>query len=439
MARLAAHPGLKVNQQLGYCLDWLSHLPHFVLLPIPTPPLILVLAFLIHEVHNRTMALLQTQSTTASGSVELVVQPLKFPPRFLCVLMLLIGGLLSGCTPGAQRQHEIFSKILRGWESNSRIDQRHLNMIEARREELEIDVERAAYPEKQLLQAALYGQSKLFGILLKRVSDRNTLKEALSIAAAGAPFAIPKLNAAVVADPDIPYVEIVRMLLEKRTNIQTEEFGNSPLEIAASHGATAVVQLLLDKGARANDIHGGSALLVAACMCSCACPRDTTSTVLLLLQKGANIEARNMEGHTSLMSAAVWGRNWIVKILLDKGARIEARDNQGNTPLLLAAFLGALPGSDAIEILLERGANIEARNNAGDTALLHVARSERVGTGPFEGAKVAKMLLDHGANVRATDKMGKTPVELALATGNPELISLFTEASAKRNKTSEPN
>jgi len=64
---------------------------------------------------------------------------------------------------------------------------------------------------------------------------------------------------------------------------------------------------------------------------------DTSGSVRLLLESGADIEAKDKGGRTALMAAAGWGRGWIIKILLDQGAHIEAKDNQGFTALLIAA------------------------------------------------------------------------------------------------------
>jgi ankyrin repeat protein len=54
-----------------------------------------------------------------------------------------------------------------------------------------------------------------------------------------------------------------------------------------------------------------------------------------------------------------------LKILLDHGANIEAKDNGGWTPLMHAA---RNRGSVTVKILLDHGANIEAKNNEYRTA-----------------------------------------------------------------------
>jgi len=67
------------------------------------------------------------------------------------------------------------------------------------------------------------------------------------------------------------------------------------------------------------------------------------------------------------MAAATF--NWsasVVHVLLDAGANLEARDEQGMTPLMLAARGHGNP--DVLSVLLDAGADGTARNSAGQTA-----------------------------------------------------------------------
>src|SRR5262249_6424046 len=74
-----------------------------------------------------------------------------------------------------------------------------------------------------------------------------------------------------------------------------------------------------------------------------------------------------------------FGDRSIVALLLDKGADIEARDADGMTPLLLAAG-GAVHAPALVRLLLRRGADLGARTpdgrNARDIAAAKVAQQQ---------------------------------------------------------------
>src|SRR3990170_1020051 len=73
---------------------------------------------------------------------------------------------------------------------------------------------------------------------------------------------------------------------------------------------------------------------------------------------------------TALQRLAEEGNNLLINILLDHGADIEARSNHGATPLHLAAFNGH---QATVTLLLERGAAIETQNNQGVPPLHYAA------------------------------------------------------------------
>ena len=88
--------------------------------------------------------------------------------------------------------------------------------------------------------------------------------------------------------------------------------------------------------------------------------------VLELIEKGADIEARNKGGWTPLHIACSYGKTETALMLIEKGADIGARNNGGSTPLHYACAYGK---TETALILIEKGADIEARNNGGETPL----------------------------------------------------------------------
>ncbi len=73
-------------------------------------------------------------------------------------------------------------------------------------------------------------------------------------------------------------------------------------------------------------------------------------------------------GKTALIWAAKYGHKDIVELLLEKGADINAKDRSGWTPLMEVAMSGPF---EMLEFLLERGADFDAKSNNGTTALVY--------------------------------------------------------------------
>jgi ankyrin repeat protein len=102
----------------------------------------------------------------------------------------------------------------------------------------------------------------------------------------------------------------------------------------------------------------------------------------LLIDKGAQLEAKDSIGCTPLHWAAVQGHVEIVRLLCDRGADVEACTNDGSRPLQTAASNGHI--SVVKELIEERNAEINARDDYGRTALMY-ARPD-----------IASYLVSHG-------------------------------------------
>ncbi len=110
-------------------------------------------------------------------------------------------------------------------------------------------------------------------------------------------------------------------------------------------------------------------------------------TIKYLLLNGADINAKNSQGYTSLMFASTiaW-REDIVKLLLSQSyIDVNIQDPYGNTALILAAVRGA---KNIVKILLlHPSININVKNNNGDEAVILAKR--------YGHKNIVKLLYDY--------------------------------------------
>eukprot|EP00035_Acanthoeca_spectabilis_P004876 m.107650 g.107650 ORF g.107650 m.107650 type:complete len:966 (+) comp12771_c0_seq4:327-3224(+) len=175
------------------------------------------------------------------------------------------------------------------------------------------------------------------------------------------------------------------------------------------------------------------------------------TSVVHLIEHGAEIEAKNKFFHTALHTAAREGFDTVVHILLKKGANKDAIDDNFHTPLYRAAKGGH---HSCVEILLKKKASLSIADNLGRTAV-HVAAlhgrlrvinvaatsSEQFhvvlnstchrGKSPLHYAAIAghllvgERLIKLGANIACQDILNRTPFQLAISHDHVETAEMF--------------
>lgn len=178
---------------------------------------------------------------------------------------------------------------------------------------------------------------------------------------------------------------------------------------------------------------------------------------LLHQMVGPSLEAKNLDGSTRLLNAAIQGREVMVAVLLINGAQANSKDEAGKTPLMHASQRGhvgvvkhlvqrmkgqglevkdrsgrtalyyAVDGGheEALDILLSHGARTDYRYSPRRTPLIKASGDGQLG--------VVKVLLKHGGAERldARDGQGATALHAAVAGGHEEVVDLLLKYGAR--------
>ena len=208
---------------------------------------------------------------------------------------------------------------------------------------------------------------------------------------------------------------------------------STPLHAAALANARETAEVLLQNGAdiNAKDDEGATSLHFAALA-------NARETAEVLLQNGADIDTRAKDGLTPLHAAALANARETAEVLLQNGADINAKNEDGITPLHFAAGANAW---ETAEVLLQNEADINAKNEDGITPLHFAAwcyAAQRTGAASGENAReTAEVLLQNGADIDTRAKDGLTPLHAAALANARETAEVLLQNGADINAKNE--
>lgn len=150
---------------------------------------------------------------------------------------------------------------------------------------------------------------------------------------------------------------------------------------------------------------------------------DDECTCRLLIDLGAQVDAKDPTGWTALMYAANRNHRSICRLLIDRGAQINLKTTKGNTALLIAAYkghralcmilidhgaqlnddlitAGRYENPEIIQLLLTLNAQINTKTPENLTALMVAAYYSREST--------CRLLIDYGADIKTKNDQGRT-------------------------------
>jgi ankyrin repeat protein len=147
--------------------------------------------------------------------------------------------------------------------------------------------------------------------------------------------------------------------------------------------------------------------------------------VELIVKKGANVNsAEPKKKRTPLMLAATKRNLDVVRFLVEKGADVNARDSDGQTALMYACRqrFNDVPDNSVAIFLLDNGAEVNLRSTKkGYTALMLAS-----GAG---NAELVRKMLEKGADPSIEDNFGVTAAEVAQETGKTAIVEMLSTPS----------
>jgi ankyrin repeat protein/L-ascorbate metabolism protein UlaG (beta-lactamase superfamily) len=220
------------------------------------------------------------------------------------------------------------------------------------------------------------------------------------------------------------HTELAVWLIKQGADVNRREssYQLTPLHLAVWNGHLEVTRLLLTHGAdlQAREKDNENALYYAALS-------NNLELVKYLVGKGLKVkDSGSSAGNTPLSIAVQNGNFAVASYFISRGAEVNARTVDGLFPLFMAAKEGH---KDMVLELLAAGAKADATLPDSGLSPLHLASAQGYGT-------IADALLAKGADANAKDKWNHTPYGLASRYGHHNLVELLLARGAHADETS---
>ena len=216
--------------------------------------------------------------------------------------------------------------------------------------------------------------------------------------------------------------DVVQVLIDAGADIEEKDaLRRSPLLLGCKSDVNDAVKVLIRAGADvgARDRDGRTCLMIASA-------RGFTEIVKsLLCMAEVGVDLVDAEHWTALHHAVRRKRAPAIQMLIDAGADVEAKSELVCSPLMMACRAGEV---HIVRMLLEAGARLHIQGN-GNIRFDAAARYPK----SYE-AKVQE-LIDSGAHIEKWDDRGPSPLVCACMGKNRDIVKLLVEAGAELRVT----
>lgn len=154
-----------------------------------------------------------------------------------------------------------------------------------------------------------------------------------------------------------------------------------------------------------------------------ACNTNNIELIKFLVERNADIHAKDIDGDTPLHWAAFAGREATIAYLLEQGARINEKNNSNNVPLVYAVNNG---WSAAVDVLLKNGAEVNTDPDNGGISMQSAAISGH--------QSLVTLLLEKGGDIDFHPLSGGSALHAAASGGVDNLVIKILAAKKDVNE-----
>ncbi|XP_053348677.1 transient receptor potential cation channel, subfamily N, member 1 [Clarias gariepinus] len=219
---------------------------------------------------------------------------------------------------------------------------------------------------------------------------------------------------------ELGHMEVVTLLLKSNARVDVfDEEGKSALHLAAQQGHEEIADILLSYKAFVN----AKTKLGLTALHLSAQTGSSHLVELLIMTHEASTDTLTLRQQTSLHLAAISGKLDACNSLLNFGADITAKDIDGQTPLHLAA---ENDHSDVVKLFLKHRPELATLPNKEGVTCINIAAAKGSVTVIQELLKFSQ----GNASTLHNKVNGSCPLHLAAAGGHTEVVKVLLEAGA---------